>query len=164
MHDQKTVYRHFPLGFSSSPVYSLSTFSFWILQFRPVYSVSIFPSGFSSLYQFTVYPPSLLDSPVYTSLQCIHLPFWIFLFRPIYIVSIFPFWILQLKTSLQCILHSYWILQFRPVYSVSSISSGFFSLGPDYSVYTKEEGWNMKTRQRSSRLFGGQNLFNSLPR
>ena len=27
-----------------------------------------------------------------------------------------------------------------------------------------EEGWRKKQRQRSSRLFGGQNLFNSLPR
>ena len=27
-----------------------------------------------------------------------------------------------------------------------------------------EEGLNQKARQRSSRLFGGQNLFNSLPR
>ena len=27
-----------------------------------------------------------------------------------------------------------------------------------------EEGWREKQRQRSSRLFGGQNLFTSLPR
>ena len=26
-----------------------------------------------------------------------------------------------------------------------------------------EEGWKQKTRQRSSRRFGGQNVFNSLP-
>ena len=31
------------------------------------------------------------------------------------------------------------------------------------SILVIEEGWRQKRRQRSSRLFVGQNLFNSLP-
>ena len=42
-------------------------------------------------------------------------------------------------------------------YSYSSCVSSLYSI-------PVEEGQNQKTRQRSSRLYGGQNLFNSLPR
>ena len=37
-------------------------------------------------------------------------------------------------------------------------------LSVDRCCSNKEERWKQKARQRSSRLFGGQNLFNSLPR
>ena len=36
--------------------------------------------------------------------------------------------------------------------------------GGSASLTLLEEEWRQKQRQRSSRLFGGQNLFNSLPR
>ena len=48
------------------------------------------------------------------------------------------------------------------------LSTGMFNMHCIHLVMVRlhvpiEEGWKQKARQRSSRLFGGQNLFNSLP-
>ena len=43
-------------------------------------------------------------------------------------------------------------------------SLGKIGNGPFVAIVPQKVGWRDKQRQRSSRLFGGENLFNSLPR
>ena len=56
-------------------------------------------------------------------------------------------------------------------YSIRSFSSQQMAYGErtnsglsTENAFSRREGWRQKQRQRSSRLFGGQTLFNSLPR
>ena len=61
--------------------------------------------------------------------------------------------------------HLIWQVQCRRIFCASTIAfQSVLTQLQNCSLCSIEEGWKQKARQISSRLFGRQNLFNSLPR